>query len=105
MPFDILDDSASQMALMKAFAAPKRLNLRCIVMKQPLLWHTLLLLSTAPFLFAQSGTPPGAASDPLAPTLGVKSAAEIDREWQKSVSKYDAERNRLLAENEKQAND
>ena len=74
-------------------------------MKKPVLWHSLLLLLAAPFLFAQSGTPPGAASDPLAPTLGVKSAADIDREWQQSVSKYDTERNRLLAENEKQAND
>ena len=46
-----------------------------------------------------------ASTDPLAPTLGVKSAAEIDREWQQSVSKYDAERNRLLADAEKQAND
>jgi alpha-L-fucosidase len=74
-------------------------------MKKPFLWHSLLLLLAAPLLFAQSGTPPGTASDPLAPTLGVKSAAEVDREWQQSVSKYDAERNRLLAENEKQAND
>jgi alpha-L-fucosidase len=41
----------------------------------------------------------------LAPTLGVKSAADIDREWQQSVSKYDAERNRLLAEADRQAND
>jgi len=46
-----------------------------------------------------------ASTDPLAPTLGVKSADEIDREWQQSVSKYDAERNRLLADAEKQAND
>jgi alpha-L-fucosidase len=61
----------------------------------------LLLLSAAPLLMAQSG----ASSDPLAPTLGVKSAAEIDREWQQSVAKYDAERNRLLAEADRQAND
>jgi alpha-L-fucosidase len=36
-------------------------------------------------------------SDPLAPTQDIKSAEQIDREWQQSVSKYDSERNRLLA--------
>src|SRR5258708_764841 len=90
---------------MKAFAATDCHGLRCSVMKKTALWYSLLLLLAAPLLFAQSGTPPGTASAPLAPTLGVKSAAEIDREWQLSVSKYDTERNRLLAENEKQAND
>lgn len=44
-------------------------------------------------------------TDPLAPTRGVKSAAEIDREWQQSVSKYDAVRARILAETDRQAND
>lgn len=57
-----------------------------------------LAMAQAPAQTAASGT------DPLAPTLGVKSAAEIDSEWQQSVSKYDAERNRLVAEAEKQAN-
>jgi alpha-L-fucosidase len=61
-----------------------------------------ILLVTAPLIFAQA---PATASDPLAPTQGVKSAVEIDREWQQSVAKYDAERNRLLAEADKQAND
>ena len=42
--------------------------------------------------------------DPLAPTRDTKSAAEIDHEWQHSVAKYDGERNRLLSEAEKQAN-
>ncbi len=61
----------------------------------------LLFLSSSLALSAQiSG-----AADPLAPTLGVKSAAAIDQEWQQSVSKYDAERNRLLKEEEKQEND
>ncbi len=46
-----------------------------------------------------------AQSDPLAPTQGVKSAAEIDREWQQSVSKYDAVRAKILAETDRQAND
>jgi len=62
-----------------------------------------LFLSVAvPVIFAQT---PAVTSDPLAPTQGVKSAVEIDREWQQSVSKYDAERNRLLAEEQKQEND
>ena len=61
----------------------------------------LLPVVAASLLSAQSSAP----ADPLAPTLGVKSAAEIDHEWQQSVSKYDAERNRLLGEAERQAND
>ena len=48
---------------------------------------------------------PDATSDPLAPTQDVKSAEQIDREWQQSVSKYDTERKRLLAEADRQAND
>ncbi len=43
--------------------------------------------------------------DPLAPTHGVKSAEQIDREWQLSVAKYDARRNALLAEADRQAHD
>lgn len=65
--------------------------------------RTMLFAATASasLLVAQSSTP----SDPLVPTQGVKSAAEIDREWQQSVSKYDGERRRLLAEADRQAND
>ncbi|HET7104054.1 MAG TPA: alpha-L-fucosidase [Terracidiphilus sp.] len=62
----------------------------------------LPLLLAAPLAPAQAPSA-SAPADPLAPTLGVKSAATIDREWQQSVSKYDAERNRLLAEALKQA--
>jgi len=61
----------------------------------------LILVAAAPVLFAQSS----ASTDPLAPTRDTKSAVEIDREWQQSVAKYDAERNRLLAEADKQAQD
>ena len=61
-----------------------------------------VLFFGAPSAFAQASA---AVSDPLAPTQGVKSAAEIDQEWQRSVAKYDAERNRLLAVEEKQEND
>ncbi|MGB8259481.1 MAG: alpha-L-fucosidase [Terracidiphilus sp.] len=59
-----------------------------------------LFLAAAPLLLAQAPV-----SDPLAPTLGVKSAEQIDREWQQAVSKYDSERNRLVAEAERQAYD
>jgi alpha-L-fucosidase len=45
------------------------------------------------------------AADPLAPTHDTKSAEQIDQEWQKSVSKYDTQRNTLLKEAERQAND
>ncbi len=61
---------------------------------------SLALLLSAPLVLAQS-TP----ADPYAPTLGVKSAEQIDQEWQQAVSKYDAERARLLAEELKQQND
>jgi len=62
----------------------------------------VLLLVSSQLIIAQA---PASPADPLAPTLGVKSAAEIDREWQQSVAKFDAERNRLLAEADRQAND
>jgi len=61
-----------------------------------------VLLLAAPLVLAQS---PAEPADPLAPTLGVKSGEQIDREWQQSVAKYDTERNRLVAEAEKQAKD
>lgn len=44
-------------------------------------------------------------ADPLAPTHGVKSAEEIDREWQVSVAKYDAKRDSLIADAERQSHD
>jgi alpha-L-fucosidase len=64
-------------------------------------WVLLLLFCGGSALSAQTS----ASTDPLAPTRDTKSAAEIDREWQQSVAKYDAERSRLVAEAEKQAND
>jgi alpha-L-fucosidase len=42
--------------------------------------------------------------DPLAPTRGIKSASEIDREWQTSVAKYDGARAKLLRQVDEQAN-
>ena len=45
------------------------------------------------------------APDPLAPTHDTKTAEQIDQEWQKSVSKYDTQRNALLKEADRQAHD
>jgi len=45
------------------------------------------------------------STDPLAPTHNVKSSDQIDQEWQKSVAKYDTQRNQLLKEADRQAND
>ncbi len=44
-------------------------------------------------------------SDPLAPTHGVKSAEQIDKEWQDSVSKFDTRREALLKQADQQAHD
>ncbi len=59
----------------------------------------VLLLLIAPLLAQSAGT------DPLAPTHDTKSAAEIDREWQVSVSKYDGAREAILREVDRQGND
>ena len=59
----------------------------------------LLFVFASP-LFAQN-TP----VDPDAPTHGVKSAAEIDHEWQVAVAKYDAPRAAILRAVDLQAND
>ena len=71
-------------------------------MKTCAIFLPALLLLAAPLLSAQA---PAAPADPLAPTINTKSAVEIDREWQQAVAKYDAERARLLAIEEKQEND
>lgn len=71
-------------------------------MKIPACILPAVLLLASPLFFAQA---PAAKFDHLAPTRDTKSAAEIDREWQQSVAKYDGERNRLLAVEEKQEND
>jgi alpha-L-fucosidase len=68
----------------------------------------LLAVSLAFSLLAAPARSPAqtpAAADPQAPTHGVKSNAEIDLEWQKSVAKYDTQRNTLLKEAERQASD
>jgi alpha-L-fucosidase len=70
-------------------------------MKKLLFVMPALLLLACPLLFAQANAP----SDPLAPTQDVKSAEQIDREWQQSVSKYDGERKRLLAEADRVSQD
>jgi alpha-L-fucosidase len=48
---------------------------------------------------------PAQTADPLAPTHGVKSAEQIDKEWQDSVSKFDARRDALLKQADQQAHD
>ena len=87
---------------MKAFAAVRFVGLRFELMKNFVRLLAAILLSAATMLFAQASAP---SNDPLAPTRDTKTAVEIDREWQQSVAKYDVERNRLLAEADKQAND
>ena len=87
---------------MKTFARSRWSGLGFALMRNSVCFAPCVLLLAAPLVFAQATT---AVTDPLAPTQGVKSAAEIDREWQQSVSKYDGERNRLLAIEEKQEND
>jgi alpha-L-fucosidase len=70
--------------------------------KLPLLLPAVLL--AVPCLLAQKpASTPG--TDPLAPTAETKSAEQIDLEWQKSVAKYDTQRNALLKEADRQAHD
>ena len=60
---------------------------------------SLFLLLHKPVLAQTTGV------DPLAPTHDTKSASEIDREWQVSVSKYDGARATILREVDRQGND
>jgi alpha-L-fucosidase len=62
---------------------------------------SLLVFMLAAFS-ASAQTPP---ADPLSPTHDTKSAAEIDREWQASVAKYDAKRAEILSRVDAQSND
>ncbi len=59
---------------------------------------SVLFFLLAPVVLAQK-----APADPLAPTHGVKSAQEIDREWQSSVAKYDSVRAAKLREVDRQS--
>ena len=63
--------------------------------------HTLplLLILTATQTLSQN-----TRVDPVAPTHGIKSAQEIDHEWQASVAKYDSVRAAKLREVDQQAN-
>jgi alpha-L-fucosidase len=70
------------------------------------------LCATPAFAPAQSSNssvpasqPAAGVTDPWAPTHGVKSAEQIDKEWQDSVSKFDARRNALLRQADQQAHD
>ncbi len=68
---------------------------------RPALFLAFALSCSATSLMSQMPAP----TDPLAPTHGVKSADQIDQEWQKSVAKYDTQRNALLKEADRQAHD
>jgi alpha-L-fucosidase len=59
---------------------------------------TLLIVLMLTCALAFSQTP----ADPLAPTHDTKSAAEIDHEWQVSVSKYDSKRAQILRDIDRQ---
>ncbi len=81
-------------------------------MKSTLMYLLLAVLAAAPsVVFSQASDPTPASkpstavADPWAPTHGIKSAEQIDREWQESVSKFDARRNALLKEADRQAHD
>jgi alpha-L-fucosidase len=79
--------------------------------------HSFCLLLIGVFMAplslpAQSSHPAAPASQPAAgitdawaPTHGVKSAEEIDKEWQESVAKFDGRRNALLKLADEQAHD
>jgi alpha-L-fucosidase len=62
------------------------------------LWLALFCLTLS--AVAQNGQ-----QDPRAPTHCVKSAAEIDREWQTAVAKHDAARAVILKDVDRQADD
>jgi len=86
--------------------------IRVTELKNNLLLLLFAGLCTAPaFAHAQSSghptpeTKPAAITDPLAPTHGVKSAEQMDKEWQDSVSKFDARRDALLKQADQQAYD
>jgi len=66
------------------------------------LFAAVVFCAIFPAGIAQVGNP---TVDPKAPTHGVKSAEEIDREWQVSVAKYDAKRDSLIAEADHQSHD
>src|SRR5438128_7784791 len=63
------------------------------LLRLSILWLVLATLPT----WAQTSP-----ADPLAPTHDSKSAAEIDHEWQVSVSKYDSKRTEILHEVDRQ---
>src|SRR5215472_8843292 len=62
----------------------------------PLNVLALALLCASGITFSQS-------LDPHAPTHEVKSAAEIDREWQNSVAQFNAKRSQILSDVDRQA--
>jgi alpha-L-fucosidase len=70
------------------------------------LWRSRVrILSLVFFCAGVTALAQNGQQDPLAPTHGVKSAAEIDREWQVAVAKYDAARAAILKDVDRQAED
>ena len=86
----------------KVFVAQRAGERLTSSLMKPLLTLLSLALVASTVSAAHAQTKP---ADPLAPTLGVKSAEEIDQEWQRSVAKYDGERARLLKEEDRQEHD
>jgi hypothetical protein len=92
-------------------------NLLPLVENQKMKIHCVLLLlagvcAAPPSAPAQSSnaTPRASqlaaeTSDTWAPTHGVKSAEEIDKEWQESVARFDGRRNALLKLADEQAHE
>jgi len=67
--------------------------------------HSLKIVFHATVLLFSVGTfAQTSPIDPLAPTAGKKSAAEIDREWQVSVANFDAPRAAILRDVDQQIN-
>ena len=54
---------------------------------------------------APASQPPEGNADAWAATRGVKSAEQIDKEWQESVARFDGRRNALLKLADEQAHD
>ncbi len=67
-------------------------------------FHTLIVSAVA-LVAISSALSQDKPLDPVAPTHGIKSAAEIDREWQASVARYDAKRAEILRDVNRQGND
>ena len=71
----------------------------------PLRCSSVRVLGLAILCITLSAVAQNGQQDPLSPTHDVESAAEIDREWQAAVSKYDGARAAILKDLDRQADD